>query len=316
MRDVVVIGGGLSGLAAAVELEQAGVDYTLIEVKRELGGSLSSLEQDGFVMDLGPMVFADTLDPEWLDSLGLSDALDDLVADAKMFKQGMGVLVEALAAQIAAPRLMRMAVSSIGELDNGRYSICLENGLLLDARALIIAVPARWAERFFYGYRNALTEALLDYQYDTIQRISLGFRSADMPAKLPTPPNMAHVFKWRTEHPARTPQGHTLMQFGLRLAPSRCSLDEMVDLLCQTFDLPQPITKVAGYWAEADPISCYDDAHRAWVEGLRQQLPDGIALIGSDYSVTPPSAQGIVDLQPRITQGQVAAKHVLAQLGQ
>ena len=34
MRDVVVIGGGLSGLAACYELEKCGAAYTVIEVKR------------------------------------------------------------------------------------------------------------------------------------------------------------------------------------------------------------------------------------------------------------------------------------------
>lgn len=48
MRDVVIIGGGLSGLAAAYELEKHNVDYTLIEVKRELGGSIRTLKKDDF----------------------------------------------------------------------------------------------------------------------------------------------------------------------------------------------------------------------------------------------------------------------------
>ena len=36
MRDVVVIGGGLSGLAACYELERCGAAYTVIEVKAAL----------------------------------------------------------------------------------------------------------------------------------------------------------------------------------------------------------------------------------------------------------------------------------------
>jgi squalene-associated FAD-dependent desaturase len=38
MRDVLVIGGGLAGLAAAVELAQAGAEVTLIEARPHLGG--------------------------------------------------------------------------------------------------------------------------------------------------------------------------------------------------------------------------------------------------------------------------------------
>ena len=42
MRDVVVIGGGLSGLAACYELEKRGAAYTVIEVKRRFGGGIRS----------------------------------------------------------------------------------------------------------------------------------------------------------------------------------------------------------------------------------------------------------------------------------
>ena len=51
MRDVVVIGGGLSGLAAGYELERRGVRYTMIEVKPRFGGAIRSSSAGGFVMD-------------------------------------------------------------------------------------------------------------------------------------------------------------------------------------------------------------------------------------------------------------------------
>lgn len=318
MRDVVVMGGGLSGLAAAWELEQCGVDYTLIEVKRRLGGHLNSVVRDGFIMDEGAFALADTLDANWLATLGLGDALYTLQDDAQRvvaFKEGTGSLIDAIERRMAAPRLMRMAVSSIGELENGRYSICMENGLMFDARALVIALPAKWAERVFYGYITPLTETLLGYSYDTIQRVSLGFRTQDLPATLPTPWTMAHVYKFRTTHPARVPEGHTMLQFGLRLAPEKASApQDVIRLLCETFNLPQPVAQHIGYWPESDPISCFDDAHETWVNEIRAQLPAGIALIGNDYSLKPPRSQGITDLSVQITQGQQAAQQVLASL--
>ena len=42
MRDVVVIGGGLSGLAACYQLEKTNLRYTLIEVKRRVGGGIQT----------------------------------------------------------------------------------------------------------------------------------------------------------------------------------------------------------------------------------------------------------------------------------
>ena len=173
----------------------------------------------GFTLDVGPFALADNLDLDWLKTLGLGDALYPLREGVVAFKQGTGALIDALASKMTAPRMMRMAVSSIGELENGRCSICLENGVMLDAKALILALPARYAERLFYGYITPLTETLLDYHYDTVHRIALGFRTADIPACIPVPPDMAYVFIQRTDHPARVPPNHTLLQIGLRLAP-------------------------------------------------------------------------------------------------
>ena len=48
MKDVVVIGGGPSGMAAAVKLAGKGYDVALIERKEELGGILDQCIHDGF----------------------------------------------------------------------------------------------------------------------------------------------------------------------------------------------------------------------------------------------------------------------------
>src|SRR5262245_7510991 len=50
---VIVVGGGLAGMAAAVALESAGVDVTLLEARRMLGGRAGSFEdpQTGELLD-------------------------------------------------------------------------------------------------------------------------------------------------------------------------------------------------------------------------------------------------------------------------
>lgn len=55
-KSVVVIGGGLGGLSAAVSLAQSGFNVTLFEKNHHLGGKLNRLEQDGFGFDLGPSI--------------------------------------------------------------------------------------------------------------------------------------------------------------------------------------------------------------------------------------------------------------------
>src|SRR5438876_457838 len=44
-KRVVVIGGGLAGMAAAVALESAGAAVTLLEVRRSLGGRAGSFDE-------------------------------------------------------------------------------------------------------------------------------------------------------------------------------------------------------------------------------------------------------------------------------
>lgn len=56
MKNVVVIGGGLGGLSAAISLRQSGYRVSLYEQNRHIGGKLNRLEQDGFGFDLGPSI--------------------------------------------------------------------------------------------------------------------------------------------------------------------------------------------------------------------------------------------------------------------
>ncbi len=55
--DVVVVGGGLAGITAALDCSAAGAQVTLLEVRRRLGGAAYSFERDGLQMDNGQHVF-------------------------------------------------------------------------------------------------------------------------------------------------------------------------------------------------------------------------------------------------------------------
>ncbi len=57
MSHVVVIGGGVGGMAAAARLAVKGHDVTLLEQGARYGGKLARYERDGFVFDTGPSLF-------------------------------------------------------------------------------------------------------------------------------------------------------------------------------------------------------------------------------------------------------------------
>jgi squalene-associated FAD-dependent desaturase len=56
-RSVAVIGGGLAGITAAIELRQAGIGVTLLEARPRLGGATASFSRGDLMVDTGQHVF-------------------------------------------------------------------------------------------------------------------------------------------------------------------------------------------------------------------------------------------------------------------
>ncbi|HEY1919905.1 MAG TPA: hydroxysqualene dehydroxylase HpnE [Streptosporangiaceae bacterium] len=56
-KHVVVVGGGLAGLTAAIALRECGIDVTLLEARPRLGGATCSFTRDGLVVDNGQHIF-------------------------------------------------------------------------------------------------------------------------------------------------------------------------------------------------------------------------------------------------------------------
>lgn len=72
-NDAVVVGGGLSGPMAAIELAARDWRVTVVEGRATLGGRARSLERDGFHLDLGPhTLYRAGATQRALDRLGLA----------------------------------------------------------------------------------------------------------------------------------------------------------------------------------------------------------------------------------------------------
>ena len=59
-NSVVVIGGGVSGLACAYRLKKLGLPVTLLEASPRVGGLVESVERGGFLFESGPQSFQGT----------------------------------------------------------------------------------------------------------------------------------------------------------------------------------------------------------------------------------------------------------------
>ncbi len=335
MRDVVIIGGGLSGLAAAYELEQQQITYTLIEVKPRLGGGIYSAHQGGFALDSGPMTHAITdltAFQGFLAGLSLAEDFiirptppanaddDDPPPSHGLFRNGTGALIDALAGRITAPIMHRMAVSTVGRMMDSdgrsatrsagsgadRFAICMENGMLLDAKALIVAAPARHAERMFHTLTPEISYRLLNYRYDTITRLSFGYLVED---DLPTtPPEDYPLTEIRsTRQPGRVPPGGLLLQAGLRVAEHDLP-DDPIGQTAALMDWPlNPTTDHIATWSESDPVMWLDPSHAHNMDAIFHLLPPGVGLAGGDYiaAAHPPR------LDERVGQGVAAARRVI-----
>lgn len=80
MHDVIVIGGGISGLATAHYLLQHGLDVQLLERQVRTGGNAISERFDGFLMEHGPSTFNAAVPEsvEKISELGLLEQARDL----------------------------------------------------------------------------------------------------------------------------------------------------------------------------------------------------------------------------------------------
>jgi len=167
---VIIIGRGLSWLGAGFALEQRGIHYTLIEVKDRLGGSLYTKYEDGFVLD-SPSTFVIHQTEYHLPimaQLGLTDRIQALMplrdpaSTVAFLKGGMALLVETIRQRLTADIMLKMAVTGIGLNDDQSYSVCLENGLMLTAQAVIVAATALTAERMLRNVAPTVSDALLN----------------------------------------------------------------------------------------------------------------------------------------------------------
>ena len=74
-HDVIVVGGGISGLTTAWHLHNAGVDVGLLEANASVGGAMQTEHRDGFLLEKGPFNVM-VRDPAFEELLGgLSDRI-------------------------------------------------------------------------------------------------------------------------------------------------------------------------------------------------------------------------------------------------
>ena len=108
----VVIGGGISGLACAYRLQQAGIPARVLEAGSRPGGVIATKEKDGFLFELGPQSFLAS-EPllKLIDALGLENQLLHADPKAPRFILSRGRLI---AMPLAPPSLLTTPLLGAG----------------------------------------------------------------------------------------------------------------------------------------------------------------------------------------------------------
>ena len=76
LEKILVVGGGVSGLACACALRRRGLPVLLLESGERFGGVVDTVERDAFVFDVGPQSFLATAPiSAWIAELGLASKL-------------------------------------------------------------------------------------------------------------------------------------------------------------------------------------------------------------------------------------------------
>jgi len=182
MARVVVIGGGLAGLVAALKLSRARHSVLVVEASPRFGGQIHSVRADGYVIELGAEGFVARSEavPRLARELGVEHELigqttmrslgyragelrelapgeaaaflgfqvskGDTGQGIRTFRRGMGSLIEALEQRIASAVELRLGFRArhIERRSKG-YEIRTEDGISVQAERIVIATSTRVA---------------------------------------------------------------------------------------------------------------------------------------------------------------------------
>lgn len=170
MPDIVIVGGGLSGLALARHLNDAGADFQLLEARNRLGGRIKGLKDAGHTFDLGPSWYwpGQPRMAGLAADLGLTTfnqyAKGDLMFETDQgevqrgagfssmegsfrIEGGMTALIDGLAAGLPHSRIT--LDTQVQHVEKG-VGVRLDDGTTIAANHIVLTCPPRVAAGFTY----------------------------------------------------------------------------------------------------------------------------------------------------------------------
>ena len=180
--DVIIIGGGLSGLALADHLQRAGIAYRLLEARARFGGRIKVASVGEGYFDLGPSWFwpgqprmaamvnrfgLTVFDQYSTGTLCYEDEAGIVHRDlgfssmegSYRIQGGIAALIDGLVASLDRQNIMTDAVVQTVH-DKAGVAVALQSGEIIKGKRIVLAIPPRVAANL--SYEPALSLAAMD----------------------------------------------------------------------------------------------------------------------------------------------------------
>ncbi len=244
MTSIAIIGAGISGLAAAHTLQDAGHTVTLFEKSHGVGGRAATRKRDGFIYDHGAQYFkgGSELSTEWITKKFVTPDLLDIAKPVWIF-DSMGHIKPGDPKQNADPKwsyrtgftafAKRMAqtldvrlttrVERVQQRTDGWHIFAAENTLLGNFERLVVTLPATQAvelveaSEFTGELEQTISTQLRQAVYNPVISVMLGYQPAPQtrPYYALVNTDKSHALSWLAwEHekaPERVPEGTGLL---------------------------------------------------------------------------------------------------------
>jgi len=206
---VIIVGGGLAGLSAALDLVDGGADVTLLEAGDRFGGQVRTTRERGFLVEEG----ADGFAPEQLalrglvrdlrldDELLIPEDLPTLVLERRngsrafrtppepvagavsaiTMRHGMSALVRAMTRRLEGRADLRVGSAAVALEQSGtQMMVYPELGPALVADAVVLALPARAAAWLLHPIQAECARALASLNARSLIVTSVAYRRGDV----------------------------------------------------------------------------------------------------------------------------------------
>jgi len=174
VHDILIIGGGLSGLALAKTLSARGQSFHLLEARDRLGGRILNEHHGGAAFDMGPAwfwpgqpriaalttAFGLTRFEQFAEGLLTAEDAQGQVQHGRGFASmqgsyrlqgGFGALIDALAADLPRATITRQAEVTQLQKHADHINVTASDGRTWTARQVVLALPPRIAATLTYA---------------------------------------------------------------------------------------------------------------------------------------------------------------------